>query len=128
MNGLFSNRHINAPITPFLLGRLLAASTVLIYGPIIRDSVGDYLSILEKATVTSYFRHISESLLPTYIITFAAVSLTNGTVSVSSPVLIVLPIVAALFATDYLVYLRKAPKDIGMVPDHPKPYHWKLLV
>lgn len=35
--------------------------------------------------------------------------------------------VAALFVTGYLVYLRKIPKDTGMVPDHPKAYYWKLL-
>ena len=127
LNGLFNNRRINASIAPFLLGCLPAASTVLICGPIVRDSVGDYLSTPEKAAVTSYFRHISESFLPTYTTIFIAVGLTNGAVSVSSFVLAMLPMVAALFVTGYLVYLRKIPKDTGMVPDHPKPYYWKLL-
>ena len=85
---------------------------------------GDYLSTPEKAAVTSYFRHISESFLPTYTTIFIAVGLTNGAVSVSSFVLAMLPMVAALFVTGYLVYLRKIPKDTGMVPDHPKPYYW----
>ena len=127
LNGLFNNRRINASIAPFLLGCLPAASTVLICGPIVRDSVGDYLSTPEKAAVTSYFRHISESFLPTYTTIFIAVGLTNGAVSVSSFVLAMLPMVAALFVTGYLVYLRKIPKDTGMVPDHPKTYYWKLL-
>ena len=127
LNGLFNNRRINASIAPFLLGCLPAASTVLICGPIVRDSVGDYLSTPEKAAVTSYFRHISESFLPTYTTIFIAVGLTNGAVSVSSFVLAMLPMVAALFVTGYLVYLRKIPKDTGMVPDHPKAYYWKLL-
>lgn len=89
--------------------------------------MGDYLSTPEKAAVTSYFRHISESFLPTYTTIFIAVGLTNGAVSVSSFVLAMLPMVAALFVTGYLVYLRKIPKDTGMVPDHPKTYYWKLL-
>lgn len=52
--------------------------------------MGDYLSTPEKAAVTSYFRHISESFLPTYTTIFIAVGLTNGAVSVSSFVLAML--------------------------------------
>ena len=39
MNGLFNNNRVNASIVPFLLGMLPAASTVLIWGPIVRESV-----------------------------------------------------------------------------------------
>ncbi|MCI8653475.1 MAG: DUF401 family protein, partial [Angelakisella sp.] len=56
LNGLFNNRRINASVAPFLLGCLPAASTVLICGPIVRDSVGDSLTKPEQAAVTSYFR------------------------------------------------------------------------
>ena len=127
LNGIFNNRRINASAAPFLLGCLPAASTVLICGPIVRDSVGDYLTTPEKAAVTSYFRHISESFLPTYTTIFIAVGLTNGAVTVSSFVLAMLPMVGALFLTGFLVYLRKVPKDTGMIPENPKSYYWKLL-
>lgn len=128
LNGIFNNRRINASVAPFLLGCLPAASTVLICGPIVRDSVEDYLSTPEKAAVTSYFRHISESFLPTYTTIFIAVGLTNGAVSISNFVLAMLPMVGALFLTGYLVYLRKVPKDTGMNPEKSKAYYWKLLV
>ena len=127
LNGIFNNRRINTSVAPFLLGCLPAASTVLICGPIVRDSVGDYLSTPEKAAVTSYFRHISESFLPTYTTIFIAVGLTNGAVTVSSFVLAMLPMVAALFITGYVVYLRRIPKDTDLIPDKPKSYYWKLL-
>lgn len=128
LNGLFNNRRINASVAPFLLGCLPAASTVLICGPIVRDSVGDYLNTEEKAAITSYFRHISESFLPTYTGIFIAIGLTQGAVTASSFVLGMLPMVAALFLTGYLVYLRRIPKDTGMVSDQPKSYYWKLLL
>ncbi|MCI8818538.1 MAG: DUF401 family protein [Oscillibacter sp.] len=128
LNGLFNNRRINASVVPLLLGCLPSASTVLICGPIVRDSVEDYLSAPEKAAITSYFRHITESFLPTYTTIFIAVGLTNGAVSVSAFVLAMLPMVAALFLTGHLVYLRKVPKDTGMVSQEPKAYYWKLLV
>lgn len=127
LNGIFNNRRINTSVAPFLLGCLPAASTVLICGPIVRDSVGDYLSTPEKAAVTSYFRHISESFLPTYTTIFIAVGLTNGAVTVSSFVLAMLPMVVALFITGYVVYLRRIPKDTDLIPDKPKSYYWKLL-
>lgn len=62
MNGLFNNNRVNASIVPFLLGMLPAASTVLICGPIVRESVKDSdLSVPEQACITSYFRHIFRS-------------------------------------------------------------------
>ena len=127
LNGIFNNRRINVSVAPFLLGCLPAASTVLICGPIVRDSVEDYLTTPEKAAVTSYFRHISESFLPTYTTIFIAVGLTNGAVTVSSFVLAMLPMVGALFLTGFLVYLRKVPKDTGMIPENSKGHYWKLL-
>lgn len=127
LNGIFNNRRVNVSLAPFLLGCLPAASTVLICGPIVRDSVGDELTTPEKAAITSYFRHISESFLPTYTTIFIAVGLTQGMVTVSGFVIAMLPMVAALFLTGYLVYLRRIPRDTGMVPEHPKSYYWALL-
>ncbi|NCB33430.1 MAG: DUF401 family protein [Erysipelotrichia bacterium] len=127
LNGLFNNRRINASLVPFLLGCLPSASTVLICGPIVRDSVGEYLETEEKAAITSYFRHISESFLPTYTTIFIAIGLTNGAVTVSAFLLGMLPMIIALFAVGYIIYLRRIPKDTGMKADHIKQYYWKLL-
>ena len=128
LNGLFNNRRINASIVPFILGCLPAASTILICGPIVRESVGDYLKTSEKAAVTAFFRHISELFLPTYTTIFIAISLTGGAVKVSTFVLAMLPMMLALFAAGWIVYLRKIPRDTGMTPDKPKAYYWKLLL
>ena len=99
MNGLFNNNRVNASIVPFLLGMLPAASTVLICGPIVRESVKDSdLSVPEQACITSYFRHISEAFVPTYTSIFIALGITEGRVSAGTFILAMLPMVAALFA------------------------------
>ena len=128
MNGLFNNRRINVSIVPFILGMLPAASTVIICGPIVRGSVGDELTTEEKACIPSYFRHISESFLPTYTTIFIAITLSGGRVTTSSFILAMIPMVILLFAVGWIVYLRKIPKDSGIVPDKPKAFYWKLLV
>ena len=128
MNGLFNNNRVNASVVPFLLGMLPAASTVLICGPIVRESVKDSdLSVPEQACITSYFRHISEAFVPTYTSIFIALGITEGRVSAGAFILAMLPMVAALFAVGWLFYLRRVPKDTGMVPDQPKRYYWMLL-
>jgi uncharacterized protein len=127
LNGLFNNRRINSSIVPFILGCLPAASTILICGPIVRESVGDSLKTEEKAAVTAFFRHISELFLPTYTSIFIAIGLTEGQVTVSSFVIAMIPMALALFASGWLVYLRRVPKDTGMKSDKPKSYYWKLL-
>lgn len=127
LSGLFNNNRINASVAPFFLGMLPAAGTVLICGPIVRESTGDSLETDETAAVTSYFRHVSESFLPTYTTIFIAITLANGRVSAPAFILAMLPMVAALFMVGWIVYLRRIPKETGVVPDQPKSYYWKLL-
>lgn len=127
LNGLFNNRRVNASIVPFILGCLPAASTILICGPIVRDSVGDSLKNEEKAAVTAYFRHISELFLPTYTSIFIAIGLTQGQVSVSAFVIAMIPMAIALYASGWLVYLRRVPRDTGMKSEEPKSNYIKLL-
>ena len=128
MSGLFNNRRINASVVPFLLGCLPAASTVILCGPIVREAIGDHLSTNEKAACTTFFRHISEAFLPTYTGIFIAITLTGGRVTAAGFVTAMLPMVAVLFLAGWIVYLRRIPKDTGMVPDQPKSYYLKMLV
>ena len=128
MSGLFNNRRINASVVPFLLGCLPAASTVILCGPIVREAVGDYLTTNEKAACTTFFRHITEAFLPTYSGIFIAITLTEGRVTAASFVTAMLPMVAVLFLAGWIVYLRRIPKDTGMIPDQSKSFYLKLLV
>lgn len=129
MNGLFNNNRINASFVPFLLGMLPAAGTVVICGPIVRESTkASDMTAAEKACITSYFRHISEAFVPTYTSIFIAIGITNGRVTAGSFILAMLPMVFALFACGYIFYLHRVPKDTGMKPDHEKKWYLKLLI
>ena len=67
MNGLFNNRRINVSVVPFLLGCLPAASTVLLCGPIVRESVGEHLETAEMAPGDFVL-----AMLPMVLVLFAA--------------------------------------------------------
>lgn len=128
MNGLFNNNRINSSIVPFLFGMLPSPGTVVICGPIVRESTKDSdLTTAEKASVTSYFRHISESFLPTYSSIFVAIALTNGRVSTGGFVAAMVPLVVLLMGIGWFVYLRRVPADTGMVQDRAKGFYWALL-
>lgn len=114
LNGIFNNRRINASLAPVFIGLLPSAGAVVICGDIVEKSVGPYLSPEEKTFVTSYFRHIPESFLPTYTSIIIAISLTGGRVNVASFLIGMLPLVFLLAYLGYLFYLRKIPKDTGM--------------
>lgn len=128
LNGIFNDRRVNASLAPCLLGCLPGGSTVLICGPIVRDSVGGLLSPTETAAVTSFFRHIPESFLPTFTSIAIALELVEGRVSAGGFILAMIPTVLALFATGWLVYLRKLPRETGTVADRPRAYYWKMLL
>lgn len=128
LNGIFNDRRVNASLAPCLLGCLPGGSTVLICGPIVRQSVGGLLTPTETAAVTSFFRHIPESFLPTFTSIAIALELVEGRVTAGGFILAMIPTALALFATGWLVYLRKLPKDTGTVVDRPKLHYWKLLL
>ena len=97
-------------------------------GPIVRESVGDSLKKEETAAITSYFRHISESFLPTYTTIFIALTFTNGRVTAPAFILAMLPMIAALFFVGWLVYLRRIPRETGDHPEESKGYYVRLLM
>ncbi len=128
MNGLFNNNRVNASIVPFLLGMLPAASTVLICGPIVRESVKDSdLSVPEQACITSYFRHISEAFVPTYTSIFIALGDYRRPCQCRNLYFSYAAYGSGTFCCRLDLYLRRVPKDTGMVPDQPKGYYWKLF-
>lgn len=118
LNNLFRNRRINTMIAPFIIGLLPSAGAVLIAAPIVDNSVEDYLSKEEKTFVTSYFRHISESFLPTYSSILLALSLSQ--VDMTSFVVAMMPMVVVLFLLGYFFYIRKIPKETGLTESSKK--------
>ena len=114
LNGIFNNRRINATLAPVFIGLLPSAAAAIICGDIVDEATDGYLDTNEKAFVTSYFRHIPESFLPTYSSVIIMSELSG--VSIGSFILGMLPLVAVLYALGYVFYIRKLPRETGQEP------------
>ncbi|MBR5640541.1 MAG: DUF401 family protein [Firmicutes bacterium] len=114
LSALFNNRRINATVAPVFIGLLPSAAAVNIAGEIVKDSVGDELPDDELAFITTFFRHIPESFLPTYLSIILMCSLSG--VSPASFVLVQLPMTALCFVLGYMFYARRIPKETGLPP------------
>lgn len=120
LDRLFNNRRITASLAPLFLGLLPSASVIIICGEIVQRSVGDHLSMEEKAFVTSYYRHIPESFLPTFSSIIIAINLTQGAVTIGSFIAGMLPMVLVLAVLGYIFYLRRIPKETALPPSDNK--------
>lgn len=111
LDGLFHNRRVNAAIAPVFIGLLPSAAAMILCGDIIKDSTDGYLERKEQAVVTTWFRHIPESSLPTYsgvllMANLSGVPLAQFMAGMVVPVL-------ALIGLGYVFYLRRLPTDPG---------------
>ncbi|HNR05634.1 MAG TPA: DUF401 family protein, partial [Bacillota bacterium] len=112
LNGLFNSRRVNAMVAPAIIGLLPSAGAVLIAAPIVDNAGGDDISKEEKTFITSYFRHIPESFLPTYSSVLLALNLSGA--DMTAFVVGMLPMVVIQFYLGYFFYVRKIPQNIGM--------------
>jgi integral membrane protein (TIGR00529 family) len=114
LSALFNNRRINATVAPVFIGLLPSAAAVNIAGEIVKDTVKDELPDDLLAFITTFFRHIPESILPTYLSIILMCNLAN--VSLASFVLLQIPMSALCFVLGYLIYARRIPKETGLPP------------
>lgn len=114
LNGIFNNRRVNASLAPAFIGMLPSAGAVTICGAIVDKAVGDNMTTEEKAFAASYFRHIPEAFLPTYSSIIIGVQLTEQ--SMSSFLILTLPLIVLLAFLGYFFCLRKIPKETGQPP------------
>ncbi|MDR2588718.1 MAG: DUF401 family protein [Spirochaetales bacterium] len=111
LNGIFNNRRINASLAPMMIGMLPAAGVVTIAGAIVEKSAGDSLDAEEKTFVSSYYRHVPESFLPTFPGIIIGVELAG--VALSSFLLGMIPVVIVIISLGFVFYLRKVPEHTG---------------
>ena len=111
LNGLFHNRRINAAVAPMFIGLLPSAGAMILCGDIVKEATDGYLSPVEQAAATSWFRHIPESTLPTYSSVLLMLSISGVPLARFMPCMIV-PVVA-LALIGYFSFLRRIPTDPG---------------
>lgn len=111
LNGIFHNRRVNAGGAPVFIGLLPSAAAMILCADIVKDSTDGYLKPKEQAFVTSWMRHIPESILPTY----SGVLIMTSISQVSLPKFMLGMIVPTLVlaAIGYFPYLRRLPRDPG---------------
>lgn len=118
LNGMFNNRRINISLAPFFIGLLPSAGAIFISGDIVDKSAGDLISMEDKTFLTTFYRHIPESFLPTYGSIILATEIVD--IPVDSFIISMIPVVSMLFFLGYLFFLRKIPKDTGQEPSDDK--------
>ncbi|MBR4742790.1 MAG: DUF401 family protein [Oscillospiraceae bacterium] len=114
LSALFNNRRINAAVAPIFIGLLPSAAAVNIAGEIVKDTCKDDIDDECQAFMTTFFRHIPEGILPTYLSIILLCNL--GGVSIPAFVICQLPMAVLFFALGYLLYARKIPKETGLPP------------
>ncbi len=99
-----SNR-ISATIAPIFIGILPSAAAAIICGDIVKEATCKDLTREEQAFVTSYYRHIPESFLPTYSSVLIMAQLSG--VQIGSFVLAMIPVIITLYVLGYVFYVKK---------------------
>lgn len=111
LDGIFHNRRINTAGASIFIGFLPAAAAMSLCSQIVKDASDGYLERREQAFVTSWIRHIPESIVPTY----SGILLILGIAGIetSSYVAGMLIPVVFLMLIGYFAGLNKIPKDPG---------------
>ncbi len=112
LSSLFNNRWVNCAAAPIFIGMLPTPNAAFIAGDIVKASAEGHMSHEEMAVTTTYFRHVSESFMPTYAAIIMAISLAG--ITAGEFVVGMLPIVACIIASGCFWFLRgKVPMATG---------------
>ena len=114
LDGLVHNRRVNAAVAPMFIGLMPSAAAMLLCGDIVREATDGYLEREEQAVLTTWFRHIPESTLPTYAGVLLMAQLSK--VPMGEYLLGMIVPNIAMIALGWFFFLRKLPKDPGTAP------------
>lgn len=119
LSSLFNNRWVNCAAAPIFIGMLPTANAAFISGDIVKATASDYLDHDEMAVATTYFRHVSESFMPTYSSIIMALALAG--VTAGEFIVGMLPVVACIIASGCFWFLRgKVPMTANAEPSASK--------
>jgi len=114
LTGLLNNRRLSVAISPVIIGLLPTPGAVLMAGAMVETSCNEYMEKEDVSFVTSFYRHVPESALPTYSSVLLALGVTG--VPAWQFLLGMFPFMFMLMLLPYLIYLRKLPKETGIAP------------
>ena len=108
LNDLFRSKRASTLSTSFFFGLLPSAASTIFLGDIIKDSTKEHLDVYEQAFVTSWYRHIPESFLPTY--SFILLFATLADVNIAEFIACMIVPIIVMFLVGYHPYITKLPK------------------
>lgn len=107
LSHLFNNKRVTIIGSSLVIGLLPSAAAMLLCADIVSHQTKSYLNKEEQAFLTSWFRHIPESSLPTYSSVLLMVNLSG--IPISTFMLYMIIPMLTLFSIGYFRYLRKIP-------------------
>lgn len=111
MNHLFRSKRANVISTSLFFGLLPSAAATIFCGDIVKESTNEYLDKYEQAFITSWYRHIPESFMPTYSFILLFATLVNVPITQFIGCMII-PILIFILV-GYYPYIIKLPKSSG---------------
>lgn len=111
LNVIFHNRRINIIGACLFIGLLPSAASMILCSDIVKEATDGYLEPKEQAFVSSWFRHIPESALPTYTAVLLMSNLSGVPIGRFMAGML-LPVVI-LGMIGYTRYLRKIPASLS---------------
>ena len=126
LNHLFRSKRANIISTAIFFGLLPSPAATIFCGDIVKESTGEYLDKYEQAFVTSWYRHIPESFMPTYSFILLFATLANVPITQFIACMIV-PVILFILV-GYYPYITKLPKaSSDLVPSEKGKYLLQLL-
>lgn len=125
MTSLLNNRRLSLAIIPVIIGLLAAPGAVLMVASIMKDGTEKYFSKERMAFLSSWYRHVPESSLPTFTAVLLAVSISG--VPMQTFLMTMAPFFLCIMAIPYFLYLRKIPKETGKTSENTKWSDFKAI-
>jgi len=110
--GITNSKRVSAAIAPMCAGLMPTPGAVIVGGGIVESIYKDNISNEDKNFITSYYRHIPESFVPTFGSVILACELAQ--VSTGEFVLYMLPLAFLLIFLGHVMFMRKLPWETGL--------------
>ena len=110
--GITNNRRISAEVAPMCVGLMPSPGAVVLGGAMVESIYKNDVSNEDKNFITSYFRHVPESFVPTFGSVIIACELAG--VPTGKFVLYMLPLALLLVLLGHFMFMRKLPSGTGM--------------
>ncbi len=109
LNNLFHNRRVTVIGAPMFIGLLPSAGALILAGDIVKRNTDGYLDAEDQAYITTWIRHVPESIMPTYPCVLLLAEIAGVPLGTFLPFMLIPSVVLVLLG--YFPFLRKIPRE-----------------